>query len=146
MRLPVGAAVVAVALLSTISGCGTDRITAASLQANLGPTFRNMYVLQQHWMGHDDPYTRADTSVAVCTKGGPSEPDVGPGDDWLCVVHWPSPSGITEPISYDVRVQAGGCYTADGPATTIGQQTMPTADGRTVPNPLYEFDGCLNID
>ena len=136
--------VVGVTLLG-LAGCGNGGITRASLQAGVGPTFRNMYLVQQRWLGHDDPYTTADTSVASCTKGGPSTPDSGPGDDWVCVVHWPSPSGITEPISYDVRVQPDGCYTADGPATTIGQQTMQTAAGKTVPNPLYAFDGCLNV-
>jgi hypothetical protein len=137
---------IALAALGFAAGCGNGQITASRLQADVGPTFRNMYVLQQHWLGHDDPYTRGDTGTAVCTKGGPNMPDVGPGDDWVCLVHWPSPSGITEPISYDVQVQAGGCYTADGPATTIGQQTMQAADGRTVPNPLYAFDGCIDID
>jgi len=145
MRRGVHGAAVALTLLLVVSGCGTGRITGAALQADIGPVFRNMYLLQQRWLGHDIPYTTADTSVASCTKGGTSTPDVGPGDDWICVVHWPSPSGITEPISYDVRVQAGGCYTADGPATTIGQQNIQTPDGRSVPNPLYAFDGCLNV-
>jgi hypothetical protein len=26
----------------------------------------------------------------------------------------------------------------------VGQQTLRTQDGRTVVNPLYAFDGCLN--
>jgi hypothetical protein len=145
MRRMIATAVLVVGVLAAASGCGTGSITRVGLQDDIGPTFRNLYLLQQDWLGNDDPYTTADTSVASCTKGGASTPDSGPGDDWICVVHWPSPSGITEPISYDVRVQPGGCYTADGPATTIGQQTMQTPDGRTVVNPLYAFDGCLNI-
>jgi hypothetical protein len=145
MRTVLTALALGAAVVLTAAGCGNAGITRAGLQADVGPTFLHMYRLQQQWEGHDDPFTTADTAVASCTKGGPSTPDSGPGDDWVCVVHWPSPSGITEPISYDVRVQPGGCYTADGPATTIGQQTMQTSDGRTVPNPLYEFDGCLNV-
>jgi hypothetical protein len=143
-KLRLGIAAGAVLSLA-IGGCSNGTITAADLQADIGPLFRNMYVLQQQWLGHDIAYTTADTSVASCTKGGVSTPDVGPGDDWVCVVHWPSPSGITEPIAYDVSVQSGGCYTASGPATTIGQQTMQTSNGRTVPNPLYAFDGCLDL-
>ena len=138
-------AVTTAGLLLSIGACGNTGITGQRLQDDLGPTFRNMYLFQQQLMGHDAPYTTPDTSVATCTKGGPSTPDSGPGDDWTCVVHWPSPSGITEPIVYDVSVKAGGCYTATGPATTIGQQNIQTQDGRTVPNPLYAFDGCLDI-
>jgi hypothetical protein len=134
-----------IVLLAVASGCAGGGITRAGLQSDVGPTFRNLYVLQQQWLGHSDQDTTPDTSLASCTKGGASTPDSGPGDDWVCVVHWPSPSGITEPIAYDVRVAANGCYTADGPASTIGQQTMQTTDGRTVPNPLYAFDGCLNL-
>jgi hypothetical protein len=143
MRRIAAALTLSLALLTTACEAGTSGITSGVLQADIGPTFRNMYLVQQRWLGHDDPYTTRDTSTATCTKGGPSTPDAGPGDDWVCVVHWPSPSGITEPIAYDVRVAPGGCYTAQGPAPVIGQQTMPTVDGPTVPNPLYEFDGCL---
>ncbi len=136
---------------AVLAGCQGSAITAARLSADVGATFRNMYVLQQHWLGNDDPGVTTDTAAAVCMKGipagsaSPAAPSgTGPGDNWVCVVHWPAPSGITESLSYDVRVQPGGCYTADGPAPTIGQQTMQTADGDTVPNPLYEFDGCLS--
>ncbi len=137
--------IIAVALALPLAACDSGGITRARLQDDVGPTFRNMYVLQQQLIGDDDPFTTPDTSVASCTKGGTATPDVGPGDDWVCVVHWPSPSGITEPIAYDVSVKPGGCYTASGPATTIGQQNMQTSDGRSVPNPLYAFDGCLDI-
>jgi len=146
MRTGVAGVVVALAVAATLGGCATDGgITRGRLQAAVGPTFQRMYLLQQSIEGHQDPYTRPDTSVASCTRGGPSTPDDGPGADWICVVHWPSPSGITEPVAYDVSVQPGGCYTAEGPATTVGQQTIPDGGGKSVPNPLLAFDGCLRI-
>ncbi len=128
---------IAVGLAATIlAGCASNPVTAARLQGDLGPTFRNMYVLQQHLLGNDGVTTRADVSRAACTKSGPD-------DDWLCVVHWPAPSGLVDSLTYDVRVQPGGCYTAQGPAGTIGQPTLHASDGTEEPNPLYEFDGCI---
>ena len=126
-----------------LSGCAGDPVTAERLQGELGPTFRNMYVLRQHQLGDDGVTTRADVSRASCTKGAPGSPQRGPGDDWVCVVHWPAPSGLVDSLTYDVHVQPGGCYTAQGPAATVGGQTLRAGDGAEEPNPLYEFDGCI---
>jgi hypothetical protein len=135
---------IAAGLATTIlAGCASDPVTAARLQGDVGPTFRNMYVLQQHLLGDEGLPTRADVSLAACTKGAPGSPQRGPGDDWVCVVHWPAPSGLIDSLAYDVRVQPGGCYTAQGPAGAVGQQTLHAADGTEKPNPLYEFDGCI---
>jgi hypothetical protein len=130
------------ALAAGTAGCGTVDITRSKLQNDVGPTYRNMYVLQHRLLGQDTS-TPPQLSAASCSKGGPKTPDQGPGDDWTCQVYWPV-NGILRTLSYEVQVKATGCYTAQGPAYNVGQQNLPTADGRTVVNPLYAFDGCLN--
>ncbi|GAA4216412.1 hypothetical protein [Actinocatenispora rupis] len=130
-------------LLAMLAGCGTPTITAARLSADLGPTYRNMYVFQQQLLGHGRVPTSADTAWSRCTRGGSSTSDSGAGDGWSCLVHWPAPDGHTETLAYEVSVAPDGCYTAQGPSGYVGQQTLTTPDGRRVTNPLYEFDGCL---
>jgi hypothetical protein len=138
------AASAAVAAVAVLAGCGPVDITRAKLQADFGPTFRNMYVLQQHLLGNTPLTVPARTSKASCSKGGTGTADQGPGDNWVCLVDWPAPDGHIEGLGYEVSVKPEGCYTAQGPATYVGQQTMRAADGRSVPNPLFEFYGCLN--
>lgn len=143
-RLPLAAAGAAGAALLLTAGCGPVDVTRARLEAQVGPTFRNMYVLQQRLLGHTELAVPARTSVASCIKGSASTPDQGPGD-WTCQVHWPAADGRLQTLSYDVKVQPVGCYTAQGPALLVGAQYLHAVDGRTVPNPLYEFDGCLRL-
>lgn len=142
-RLPLALVAAGVTLLAT-AGCGSVDVTRSRLEAQVGPTFRNMYVLQQHLLGHTELVVPARTSAASCLKGSRSTPDSGPGD-WTCQVHWPAPDGQSQTLSYDVKVQPVGCYTAQGPALIVGAQYLHAVDGRTVPNPLYEFDGCLRL-
>lgn len=129
-------------LLAGTAGCGRVDITRNKLQDDVGPTFRNMYVLQHRLLGQDAT-APPQLSAATCTKGGARTPDQGPGDDWTCQVYWPV-NGTLQTLAYEVRVKATGCYTAEGPTYNVGQQTLRTQNGRTVVNPLYAFDGCLN--
>jgi hypothetical protein len=46
----------------------------------------------------------------------------------------------------EVSVHSNGCYTVSSPSTLIGYQTINDSHGRTVNNPAYEFDGCLDPD
>lgn len=133
----------AVATAIAASGCGRVDITQARLQNDLGPTFSHLYILQQDLLGQPRINPPAQASVVACTKGSASVPDKGAGD-WTCRVNWPAPDGTVRTISYDVRVQPQGCYTAQGPPSIVGQQTLTAANGRTLPNPLYEFDGCFD--
>ena len=141
----IGWAVAVVAALgATTSGCGGGDLTKTRLEHALGPAFRHLYVLQQTELNGSDS-GQAPDSWANCKKGGPHTPDRGSGGDWVCVVRWPSGGGITKPISYEVNVQPGGCYTAQGPASLVGQQQLHGADGKQHTNPLYEFDGCIKL-
>jgi hypothetical protein len=140
-----GAVAAIVAVLLGVAGCGTSGITDDRLNNAVAPTFANLYVLQQSLRGRK--VTAASMHAkAVCTKGGPSTADRGAGNDWVCAVTWfKTGPDITETASYQVHVQTNGCYTADGdgPADLNGQQMIVAADGATVTNPLWEFDGCF---
>ena len=136
---------VLLASVGLLAACGSQGVTSANLSASLGPTFRNMYVLQQRLKGNPSPYTTADNAFAHCTRDGKSTTDsTGAGSGWTCLVHWPAPDGHTETLAYEVSVKPDGCYTAQGPSGLVGQQTLRTPDGRDVTNPLYEFDGCFS--
>jgi hypothetical protein len=137
-------ALVVLGAAAVLAGCGHVDVTRARLQGDFGPTFRNMYLLQQHLLGNTELTVPARVSKASCVKGGRGTPDEGPGDNWSCRVDWPAPDGHIEGLTYEVSVKPEGCYTAQGPATYVGQQTMRAADGRSVTNPLFEFDGCLD--
>jgi hypothetical protein len=47
-------------------------------------------------------------------------------------------------VTYDVSVQANGCYKAQSPPTFVGQQTMRDSHGQTVVNPLFVVYGCFD--
>ena len=143
MNRPLRCAATALILLTATTACGGSDITSARLEHALGPAFRNLFVLQQTELHGTDNAPSPDT-WANCTKGGRTSGGSGPGDDWVCLVHWPAPSGITQPIAYEVSVRPTGCYTAQGPASLVGQQRIQGADGNQHTNPLYEFDGCFD--
>jgi hypothetical protein len=138
------AAAVLLGLLGA-TGCGSSGITDERLNHAVGPTFANLYVLQQSLRGRT--VTAASMRPkATCTRGS-SGADVGAGNDWVCSVNWfDTGPNITVTASYQVHVQTNGCYTADGdgPADLNGRQSIVAADGATVTNPLWEFDGCFD--
>jgi hypothetical protein len=146
---------VLVVLGGTAAFGGGSGITRARLEAAIGPTFVNLYNLQQQVQsGTTDTFTSKNSGFSDylsfdpaphCTKGGQEVTVGGPGPDWACLLLWPSPATETlVRVEYEVTVQPNGCYTAQGPTTLVGQQKMQGADGRTHTNPLYEFDGCFD--
>ncbi|MFD9598793.1 hypothetical protein [Streptomyces sp. NPDC059970] len=142
-RITLTAGAVAAAIV-TVGGCAGTDVTKARLEGALGPEFSNLYVLQQRARHGNDRAERPDR-WADCNRGTKSSPDRGAADDWTCVVRWPSPGGVTRPLTYEVHVLPTGCFTAQGPATQVGQQLMKDIDGVSRTNPLYEFDGCFDI-
>lgn len=135
------------ALVVTLSGCGASPITPKRVADAVAPTFANLYVLQQSVRGRQVTAKQLNAK-ATCARGGPTTPDRGPGSDWSCNVTWfNTATSIAVIATYTVRVQANGCYTADGdgPVDVNGQQTIVSRDGVSVTNPLYEFDGCFDL-
>jgi hypothetical protein len=136
-----GAAVVVGA--AALTGCSASPVTSTRLDASVGPSFARLYAVQQKQLGNTE-YQHPD-GVAKCTRNNKAHSTTGAGDDWACILNFPFADGHIQPITYDVSVQASGCYTASGPSQVVGQQQQVGSSGETMTNPLFAFDGCFDI-
>ena len=139
------AATVAVLTVATsASGSGVDK---AKVEASLATSFAHLYRTQTDQL-HRPAVTEAQLqATAKCDKGGSRVDDVGPGNDWRCVVSWHLPgSEATGSAIYQLDVTPDGRYVADGdgPVQVNGFFQIRTARG-DVPNPLWQFDGSVDL-
>lgn len=144
LLLALGAAVA----LPVLTGCDTTGVTGERVNASVAPTFANLYVLQQQLRGRR--VTAATVKArADCARGtGPDASTKGAGDDWTCTLSWFNAGpAVTATANYQLHVQPNGCYTADGdgPSDLNGTPSLTAADGASVTNPLWRFDGCFDI-
>jgi ABC-2 type transport system permease protein len=142
----VATAAAVIALLAFAGNWGPVGVTAARLRASIGSEFNNVTLLQQHLLGRAIP-PGANLDLRPSCNRGAAAP-IGPGD-WTCNVdvYIPEPGKVPFQetiVTYDVSVQANGCYKAASPPTFVGQQTMKDAQGRSVVNPLFVVYGCFN--
>lgn len=138
--LAVGGAVVA-------GSGGGSTITRNRLEHALPTSFANVYTAQAKLLGHDGVTPASLHTTAMCDKGGAVEPDVGPGSNWNCLVSWTDPDNPMPPEGYgkvELNVHSNGCYTASAPSKLVGFLTLTDTKGRTVTNPVAEFDGCFD--
>jgi hypothetical protein len=146
-RLPRSAPKLAVvAVLLALSGCGSSDVTKARLERSLPQTFSNLYVQQAQLLGHKNITVQSLHARASCDKGGPKVADRGPGADWICLMNWKDP-GVPLPDGtgkFEISAHSNDCYTAGGPSKLIGLQTIADVHGNDVPNPVFEFDSCLD--
>jgi ABC-2 type transport system permease protein len=139
----------AIGLLAAGTSLGPTTITPTRLEDQLTPTFDNLLLLQQRLLGHDAaPSTRLRVLPQCSHRGGTSS---GPGDDWTCTLNVFIPQSGVEPfqqtpVTYDMSVQADGCYKAEAPPSFIGQQLMRDDRGQEVVNPLFTIYGCFETD
>jgi hypothetical protein len=139
------AIVLAVSIGLAVSGCRSP-IQATGLDAAMRTTFTHLYSLNQNQ--RDLPVDEAALHTrATCLRTNGS-PRSGPGDDWVCNIVWRTPQATTAGATYSVTVRADGCFTADGdgPVDLVGSPTLVDAQGKTVMNPLWAFDGCLPLE
>jgi len=143
--LPAGVppAPVLVAALLALAACGNSGVTTDRVQTALAAAFTNLYLRQQHLLGHDGITPDWVAGRASCARRG-SPGTAGPGDDWSCQLRWRGWDGTAVLATYDVEVRASGCYTATGPTTITGGRTIRTATGALATNPLFQFDGCFD--
>ena len=135
-----------IALLAFGGSWGPVGVTAARLRASIGPDFNNVSLLQQRLLGRAIPPGATLDIRPSCNRGG-AAPE-GPGE-WTCNlnVYLPQPGKVPfqeNIVTYDVSVQANGCYKAASPPSFVGRQTMRDARGETVTNPLFVVYGCFN--
>lgn len=129
-------------LAAVVAGCATDSRTAARRDTAIGPTFSHLVVRQQELLGRQVPANASLTVLPACKRSGLSKD--GPGDDWICVLTVVGPTLSMTPVTYEVRVRADGCFSAEGPPAFVGQQLLRDVHGRNVVNPLWQFDGCFD--
>lgn len=127
--------------LAALVGCGPQDVTAPRLDRSVATTFANLYAYQQTVLGL--PGEQARNVTASCGKAGGGA-QVGAGDGWTCTVLLVDPAGAVHNVPYDLSVQADACWHANGPPGVVGAARELAADGRTVVNPLFAFDGCFD--
>jgi ABC-2 type transport system permease protein len=134
----------AIAAATPASSSGIDR---AKLDRSLATAFAHLYVMQTNEL-HRPAVTEAQLrSGASCDKGGSRVDDLGPGNDWRCVITWHLPgSAATGSAIYQLDVTPDGRYVADGdgpqPVNGFFQVRTTTGDA---PNPLWQFDGAIDL-
>ena len=127
-------------VLVLCAGCSTA-LTPARVSASFGETFAGLYATQQSRLGRTDVTPAGVRPNARCARTGTSAD--GPGQDWLCrVAYIDQDTAYTQ--SFEMQVKPDGCWTADGPPTTQPAELVDAVDGTRTPNPLSEFDGCLD--
>jgi ABC-2 type transport system permease protein len=129
---------------TSASGSGIDK---AKLDGSLSTAFGHLYRMQTGELHRPDVTEAELRTTATCDKGGSLVEDVGPGNDWRCVVTWriPGATAIGSAI-YQLDVRPDGRYVADGdgPQEVNGFFQVHTSTG-DVPNPLWQFDGAVDL-
>jgi ABC-2 type transport system permease protein len=153
-RVPVRAVLPLAALLAVsvgvvagatpASGSGIDQ---AKLDRSLATAFAHLYRMQAGELHRPDVTEAQLRTGAACDRGGSLVEDLGPGNDWRCVVTWHIPGATaTGSAIYQLDVTPDGRYVADGdgPQAVNGffQVHTPTGDA---PNPLWQFDGSVDL-
>ncbi|MGW9193649.1 hypothetical protein [Micromonospora chersina] len=137
---------VAVAASAALAGCGQPDVTRARLERAIGPAFANLYVQRADLLGEHGVTVQGVAASTACDRGGPKVPDVGPGPDWICMIHFTDDHGQLQDGKFEVQVRADATYVAGGPSKLVGQATLTDSHGRDVPNPVFEFDGAFDPD
>jgi hypothetical protein len=125
---------------------GGSSITRARLERSVTASFSNVYSQEAALLGHTGVSPASMDARAMCDKG-PGVAQSGPGTSWVCLMSWKDPNLPMPSAGYgkfELTVHSNGCYTAGAPSSLVGYQTITAADGRTVNNPAYEYDACLD--
>jgi ABC-2 type transport system permease protein len=136
--------VVVIAGATSASGSGIDRV---KLDRSLATAFAHLYGMQTGELHRPDVTEAQLRTSASCDKGGSLAEDLGPGNNWRCVVTWHLPGATaTGSAIYQLDVSPDGRYVADGdgPQEVNGFFQVHTSTG-DAPNPLWQFDGSVDL-
>jgi ABC-2 type transport system permease protein len=134
-------------LVATASSAAGSGIGRQQLESSLATAYGHLYRLQSRELHRPDVTERQLRAGASCDKGGSRVEDIGPGNDWRCVVTWHIPGATaTGSAVYQLDVNADGRYEADGdgPQEVNGFFQLRTSTG-DAPNPLWQFDGLVDL-
>jgi ABC-2 type transport system permease protein len=133
-----------VAGVTPASGSGVDK---AKLDRSLATAFAHLYRMQTDELHRPDVTEAQLRTSASCDRGGSLVEDLGPGNDWRCVVTWHIPGATaTGSAVYQLDATPDGRYVADGdgPQEVNGFFQVHTSTG-DAPNPLWQFDGSVDL-
>ena len=136
--------VAVIAGATSASGSGIDGV---KLNRSLATAFAHIYRMQTAELHRPDVTEAQLRSSATCDKGGGLVQNVGPGNDWRCVVTWRLPgSAATGSAIFQLDVSPDGHYVADGdgPQQVNGFFQVHTSTG-DAPNPLWQFNGSIDL-
>jgi hypothetical protein len=145
LKLIVGV-LIALAVILGLTAFGNPDVTKDRVEASLTPTFTNVYLQQQQLLGHPQVTAASMQPSTSCDRGGPNVADTGAGRDWICIIDWTDDTGTKQEGKFELQVHSNSCWTAAGPAKTVGSFTITDTAGRDVPNPVNAFDGCFDPD
>ena len=131
---------VLVPVVALATACGSP-FTPTRLSPSVAEVFGGLYVQQQTQLGRTD-VTRAGLKArGSCRRTGTSAS--GPGEDWACTVQYID-GDFPAAQFFEVQLKPDGCWKADGPPSTQPAELVDPVNGAHRPNPLSEFDGCLD--
>lgn len=142
----VGVLAATVGVVAVTTGAGGSGIDQQKVQRSVSTAFAHLYRMQQTQM-RQQPVTEAQLQTsAACDKSEGLGAQDGPGNDWRCTVSWNVPGyNATAQAVYQLNVTANGRYSADGDGPVeVNGYFLIVSGGRAVPNPLWQFDG--NVD
>jgi hypothetical protein len=129
-----------------VATSGGSTITVPRLDRAVAASFSNVYSQEAAIVGHQGVTPASMQAKAMCDKG-PGATQSGPGTSWNCLMSWKDPSTPMPSTGYgkfELNVHSNGCFTVGSPSSLVGYQTITDTRGRTVNNPAYEFDVCLD--
>lgn len=144
-RVSLGTVVAAVVAANALALAVTtgSHLSADKLQMSFNTAFTNLYLQQQARLGRAGLHAADVSADATCHRLSSSSPSSGAGDDWSCIEQWVGAYGVLQVAQYDTKLRTNGCFTATGPPAVVGRPIITDPSGRPVPNPVYEFDGCV---
>lgn len=141
------AALLAVTVAVIAGATSASGVEQTKLERSLATSFAHLYRMQTGELHRPDVTEAHLRTSASCDKGGSLVDDVGPGNDWRCVVTWHLPGATASGSAiYQLDVTPDGRYVADGdgPQPVNGFFQVHTATG-DAPNPLWQFDGSVDL-
>jgi ABC-2 type transport system permease protein len=138
---------VAVGVIAGATSISRSGIDGAKLDHSVATAFAHLYRMQTGELHRPDIREAQLRTSASCDKGGHLVEDLGPGNDWRCVVSWHLPgTTATGSAIYQIDVNPDGRYVADGdgPPEVNGFFQVHTSTG-DAPNPLWQFDGSVTL-
>lgn len=141
MRRPIAAALLALTTGLLIAGCAPD-VTRQRLEADVAATYAQQYDL---WRTYQAKRAAHLQPTAECHRSGQHDGDRGPGS-WGCQLAYADPdTGKRDSVFEVVPMGGDTCYQALNPDFNDKPTIRDVRTSRRMPNPLFQFDGCLNV-